>query len=131
MIRLTVITLSGVYCTNTNKWWIGRLLFWPKKHQKCDREPKFFERKKLKFWLLLMNEDTLLTAPRELAHWVDESRSTCSSCRRHKAARVNHSDGVLRQSLGLRWSSSSLVSVRTASAMLAFVTSAHSFDKTP
>ena len=74
---------------------------------------------------------TLLTAPRGLAHWVDERRSTCSSCRRHRAARVSHSDGVWRQSDGLRWSSSSLVSVKTASAMLALVMSAHSFDNIP
>lgn len=72
---------------------------------------------------------TLLTAPR--AHCVDESLSTCSSWSKQRAARVNHTDGVCRQSIELRWSSSSLVRARTASAIAALVTADQTSDKTP
>ena len=72
---------------------------------------------------------TLFTAPR--AHCVDERRSTCSSCSRQRAASVNHTDGVCKQSRELRRSSSSLVSARTASAMPALVTADHISDKLP
>ena len=72
---------------------------------------------------------TLFTAPR--AHCVDERRSTCSSCSKQRAASVNHTDGVCKQSRELRRSSSNLVRARTASAIPALVTADHISDKLP
>ena len=73
---------------------------------------------------------TLLTAPR--AHWVEESRSTCSSWRRQRAANVNQSDGEWSKSTDPRLSSSNnFVNARTASAILAFVTADHISESVP
>jgi len=98
-----IVTLRLIQKKNYEKWRLGN-----------ERYGRYF---------------TLFTAPR--AHCVDERRSTCSSCSRQRAANVNHTDGVCKQSRELRRSSSNLVSARTASAMPAFVTADHTSDKFP